>query len=94
MIYPINKILETGKRLRTFAEDVEDGVSVHISHFQLIYDERVLGRQPEVPSIVLRSHCPGDMGMLVHLEDAGYVEQFGSDESFEALAAQIVADFS
>ena len=33
------------------------------------------------------------MGMIVHLEGAGYVEQFGWDSSFEALVARIVADF-
>lgn len=43
--------------------------------------------------ILLRHHRPGDMGMVVHLEGAGYVEQFGWDMTFEALAARIVADF-
>ena len=33
------------------------------------------------------------MGMIVHLEGAGYVEQFGWDNTFEAMAARIVADF-
>jgi GNAT superfamily N-acetyltransferase len=33
------------------------------------------------------------MGTVVHLEGAGYVSQFGWDESFEALAARIVAEF-
>jgi DNA-binding MarR family transcriptional regulator/GNAT superfamily N-acetyltransferase len=43
--------------------------------------------------IVLRSHRPGDMGMVVHLEGTGYVEQFGWDNTFEAMVARIVADF-
>jgi DNA-binding MarR family transcriptional regulator/GNAT superfamily N-acetyltransferase len=45
------------------------------------------------PPFTLRTHRPGDMGMVVALEGAGYVEQFGWDGSFEALAARIVADF-
>ena len=45
------------------------------------------------PEISLRNHRPGDMGMVVHLEGAGYVEQFGWDMMFEALVARIVADF-
>jgi len=53
----------------------------------------VLGAKPGPDSIVMRSHRPGDMGMVVHLEGLGYVEQFGWDGSFEGLAARIVADF-
>lgn len=56
-------------------------------------EQTVLGIKPESSSITLRSHRPGDMGMVVHLEGAAYVEQFGWDGTFEALAARIVADF-
>jgi DNA-binding MarR family transcriptional regulator/GNAT superfamily N-acetyltransferase len=56
-------------------------------------EETVLGGEREASSVLLRSPRPGDMGMLVHLEGAGYVEQFGWDETFEALVARIVADF-
>jgi len=47
----------------------------------------------EQPGYTLRTHRPGDMGMVVALEGAGYAEQFGWDETFEALVARIVADF-
>ncbi len=43
--------------------------------------------------IVLRTHRPGDMGMIVHLEGTGYAEQFGWDNTFEGLVARIAADF-
>jgi DNA-binding MarR family transcriptional regulator/GNAT superfamily N-acetyltransferase len=56
-------------------------------------EQIVLDRAPTASSIVLRNHRAGDMGMVVHLEGAGYVEQFGWDNTFEALAARIVADF-
>jgi DNA-binding MarR family transcriptional regulator/GNAT superfamily N-acetyltransferase len=45
------------------------------------------------PPFTLRTHRPGDMGMVVALEGAGYVDQFGWDGTFEALVAHIVADF-
>jgi DNA-binding MarR family transcriptional regulator/GNAT superfamily N-acetyltransferase len=50
-------------------------------------------KQRDLPPFTLRTHRPGDMGMVVALEGAGYVEQFGWDGAFEALAARIVADF-
>ena len=56
-------------------------------------EQIVLDGAPAPPAIVVREHGPGDMGMVVHLEGKGYVEQFGWDMTFEALAARIVADF-
>jgi len=56
-------------------------------------EEVVLRGDRERPAVILRTHRPGDMGMVVALEGAGYVEQFGWDGTFEALAARITADF-
>lgn len=56
--------------------------------------EKLLGSQPgsKVPYII-RSHQHGDMGWVVHRHGALYAQEYGWDEQFEALVAEIVTKF-
>ncbi len=48
--------------------------------------------EPRTPYL-LRPHQPGDMGWIVHRHALLYAEEYGWDESFEALVARIVTEF-
>ncbi|HEY6338868.1 MAG TPA: helix-turn-helix domain-containing GNAT family N-acetyltransferase [Candidatus Sulfotelmatobacter sp.] len=55
---------------------------------------RLLGdkAEPRTPYL-LRLHQPGDMGWIVHRQAILYAEEYGWDETYEGLAAEIAAQF-
>jgi DNA-binding MarR family transcriptional regulator/GNAT superfamily N-acetyltransferase len=56
--------------------------------------EEVLGVPRQSPtSYVLRPPHAGDLGWIVHRQAALYAEEWGYNEQFEALCAEIVAEF-
>jgi DNA-binding MarR family transcriptional regulator/N-acetylglutamate synthase-like GNAT family acetyltransferase len=56
--------------------------------------EALLGARPAEPAqVVLRQHGRGDMGWVVQRHGALYAEEYGFDQEFEALVAEIVARF-
>ena len=65
---------------------------------QLIDAVQTVGRllgdkaEPRTPYLV-RQHQPGDMGWIVHRQAILYAEEYGWDGTYEALAAEIVAQF-
>lgn len=56
--------------------------------------EEVMGAPHETPtSYVLRPPHPGDLGWIVHRQGVLYAQEWGYNEEFEALCAEIVAEF-
>jgi GNAT superfamily N-acetyltransferase len=57
--------------------------------------ESLLGSRPSGTArlYLLRTHKPGDIGWIIHRHGVLYAEEYGFDETFEALVADILARF-
>jgi DNA-binding MarR family transcriptional regulator/GNAT superfamily N-acetyltransferase len=60
---------------------------------QALLEKPAKSTGPSREPYAVRTHRPGDMGWVVHRHGVLYAQEYGYDETFEALVAEIVAKF-
>lgn len=78
-----------GQLIQALSQDDQARLTASMAQIKGLLDPD----KKSVPPYILRPHRPGDMGKVISLHGSLYHDMFGWDETFEALVAEISADF-
>ena len=82
------------RQASTILESLAPSARAQVIHCMQSIEGVLAKTERSRPPYVLRPHRVGDMGWVIHRESLGYAQEYGWDETFEALVARITADFT
>jgi N-acetylglutamate synthase-like GNAT family acetyltransferase/DNA-binding MarR family transcriptional regulator len=84
---------EIGGMLARISAPAQIRLVEHMQGIGELLGQETAGRRASEAAYVLRPPRPGDIGWMIHRHGALYAQEYGYDERFEALVAQIAAQF-